>query len=407
MQSTRRLWLIAVGLSLCPAVTNGFARFAYGLVLPSMRDDLMWTYTQAGWINTANAAGYLIGALAAWIAIPRLGVRRLFIAGMAVTAVALLLSALTRDFWMLVRWRILAGVGGAPAFIAGGALASALFKGDNSRNALAIAVYFGGGGFGMLLSGLGLPLMLDRMGAAAWPQAWLLLGAASCLAFLPSWWAVRALRLPAVAELDRITTALPMRKMVPELAGYFLFAVGYIVYVTFIVAWMQTQDATAQLVALTWSILGVAVMASPFLWRRMLTISKGGGALALSCALTGTGTLLPLFLGGAVGLVLSAALFGVSFFIAPAAITSFSRKNLLETQWGTSVALFTTLFAIGQMVGPVAAGVIADRTDSISLSLAGAGVTLLIAAIVATAQAPLSGHVLHARKVTLLPSNRP
>ena len=60
-----RLWWIALGLSLGPAVSNGLARFAYGLLLPAMRDDLGWNYTQAGWVNTANAIGYLIGAVLA------------------------------------------------------------------------------------------------------------------------------------------------------------------------------------------------------------------------------------------------------------------------------------------------------------------------------------------------------
>jgi len=29
-----------------------------------MRDDLGWSYAQAGWLNTANALGYVLGAAA-------------------------------------------------------------------------------------------------------------------------------------------------------------------------------------------------------------------------------------------------------------------------------------------------------------------------------------------------------
>ena len=99
---------------------------------------------------------------------------------------------------------------------------------------------------------------------------------------------------------------------------------------------------------------------------------------------------MPLLFGGSAGVILSAALFGFSFLIVPAAITSFSRKNLAEAQWGASVALFTTLFALGQTIGPVAAGAIVDQTNSISIGLAGAGLTLLAAALVAAVQAPLA-----------------
>ena len=48
-----------------PAVALGFGRFAYALLLPPMRADLGWSFAQAGALNTANAAGYLIGALVA------------------------------------------------------------------------------------------------------------------------------------------------------------------------------------------------------------------------------------------------------------------------------------------------------------------------------------------------------
>ena len=49
--------LLAAILSLGAAVSLGITRFAYGLLLPIMRDDLAWTYTLAGAMNTANAVG--------------------------------------------------------------------------------------------------------------------------------------------------------------------------------------------------------------------------------------------------------------------------------------------------------------------------------------------------------------
>ena len=55
---------LALALSLGAAVSLGVTRFAYGLLLPPMREDLQWSYTLAGAMNTANALGYLIGALA-------------------------------------------------------------------------------------------------------------------------------------------------------------------------------------------------------------------------------------------------------------------------------------------------------------------------------------------------------
>ena len=59
----KRPWLVLAGLALGVTVTNGFARFAYGLILPAMQSDLGWNYAQAGWLNTANALGYIAGAV--------------------------------------------------------------------------------------------------------------------------------------------------------------------------------------------------------------------------------------------------------------------------------------------------------------------------------------------------------
>ena len=54
--------LAAFGLSLAMAASISLARFSYAIILPAMRDDLGWSYTQAGTLNTINAVGYLIGS---------------------------------------------------------------------------------------------------------------------------------------------------------------------------------------------------------------------------------------------------------------------------------------------------------------------------------------------------------
>jgi predicted MFS family arabinose efflux permease len=384
----RRLWLIAAGLSLGPAVSNGLARFAYGLVLPAMREDLGWSYTEAGWLNTANSIGYLAGALLSLALISRLGPRRLFVWGMALTVAALAFSALTRDLWTLGLWRVLAGIGGAPVFVAGGAMASALFAGDRRRSALAIAAYFGGGGAGMLLSGLALPPFMAWFGPPGWPLAWLMLAGASWLAFVPSWLAAEAApHAPLGAALGG---RLPVLRVLPALSGYFLFGVGYLVYMTFLVAWMRDAGAGPVVVAATWAVMGAAVMASPLLWRPVLGAAQGGGAIALTMASTGAGALLPVLAPTAAAFVASAVLFGASFFMVPASVTAFSRGNLPERQLGPAIALFTVAFSVGQIIGPVAAGLLSDRTGGTGAGLAAGAAILGLGALLALGQRPLA-----------------
>ena len=56
--------VLAAGLSFGSAIALGLTRFSYALLLPAMKADLGWSFAQAGAMNTANALGYLLGALA-------------------------------------------------------------------------------------------------------------------------------------------------------------------------------------------------------------------------------------------------------------------------------------------------------------------------------------------------------
>src|SRR5690625_6646515 len=90
-------WSLAGGT----AVTVGFARFGYALILPAMQSSLKLNYTQAGWLNTSNALGYLLGAVLTVILVKRLGNHRLFVAGLIVTTMALFLKGLSVLFiWL-------------------------------------------------------------------------------------------------------------------------------------------------------------------------------------------------------------------------------------------------------------------------------------------------------------------
>ena len=388
----RRVWLLALGLSMGPAVATGYARFAYGLILPAMRRDLGWSYAQAGWINTANALGYFAGAWATLMLIRRIGPKPMFCGGMILTAAALLLSAVSRDLLALTVCRLLAGMGGAPAFIAGGALVSGLFHDEPRRNATAIALNFAGGGMGIVLSGLIVPNLLDLLGVEAWPMAWLALGVLAVISTGLALWAVGTgaahFHAPP-ATTGQSAGRLPASRMWPSLAGYSLFAVGYIVYFTFVVAWMRANSLATFAVVSMWCALGIGAMVAPVAWRRILASFNSGVPLALACGLTGLATAVPLLMGGTAVFVFSAFLFGLSFFSAPSAITTFTRKNLDHSMWGHSVALYTTLFALGQAVGPLAAGLLTDLSGSLAWGLAAAAGVLLVAAGVSTLQRPL------------------
>jgi predicted MFS family arabinose efflux permease len=80
---------VAAALGLATAVSLGLARFSYALLLPPMRADLGWSYFTAGAMNTANAAGYLLGALLLPRVLARFDARSVLLAGSLGTALLL------------------------------------------------------------------------------------------------------------------------------------------------------------------------------------------------------------------------------------------------------------------------------------------------------------------------------
>ena len=85
--SLGRVIFLTACLSLAAAVALGITRFAYGLLLPPMRQDLAWSYTLAGAMNTMNALGYLVGALLCPWALRRLGALTVLLAGAGLATV--------------------------------------------------------------------------------------------------------------------------------------------------------------------------------------------------------------------------------------------------------------------------------------------------------------------------------
>ncbi len=385
----KRPWLVLAGLALGVTVTNGFARFAYGLILPAMQSDLGWNYAQAGWLNTANALGYIAGAVLTMFLIGRYSATSLFSFGLITTNLALMSTGLIPDLWWQTLWRILAGFFGAMSFSTAGVLAAGLFANDPRRNALAIAIVFGtGGGLAIVVSGASLPLFLGYFGADHWPIAWIII-AAICALFSPlCLWSAAKLKRPAPEHADT-SVSLQLTQIWAQLAGYAGFGLGYIVFLTFLSAWMTQQAASAGFIAAVWVLLGLCICVSPFVWRPILARHASGLPLAMILTCISLGSALPVVFPGNDSLLLAAIIFGLSVFMAPTAVTNFARQNLPAQSWGAAISLFTVVFAIAQTLGPYAAGLLGDLTGDIGISLLGASGLLLLGAVIAITQKPL------------------
>ncbi|MFY9808804.1 MAG: YbfB/YjiJ family MFS transporter [Pseudonocardiaceae bacterium] len=384
-RSPDRDLLVALGLAVGPAVALGLARFAYALLLPPMRSSLHWSFAAAGAMNTANAAGYLVGALAATTISRRWGARRVFVGGVVATGVFLLASAATGSVPILLALRVLAGASGAASFIVGGPLAVQLGHGKApARGALLLGVYFGGGGLGIALSGVAIPPLLARLGpAAGWRWGWVLLAVVTALSVLAAAPAARHTPEPAARQRHE---GFPIRTIEVVLVGYTVFGAGYIAYMTFIVAYLQAGGAGTAEVSAFWVVLGVAAIGGGFGWGPMLGRLRGGRGPAVLMGVVTVGALPPLLTHAIPVAFASALLFGASFLAVVTAVTTVARTALRPDQWTAAIATLTTGFALGQCLGPALAGALADSAAGVRAGLLLSVIILAVGAVVCVAQ---------------------
>lgn len=390
------LWLV-VALSMGAAVSLGITRFAYALLLPPMREDLAWSYTLAGAMNTVNALGYLLGALATPMLLRRLAPGTLLVAGSVLATVFMGLCGFFVEAVPLLVQRLLAGVASALVFIAGGLLAARLGAQQPGRSGLLLGLYYGGTGWGISLSAVLVPAVLAAApGPHPWAWAWWALALACVAATLALLWPARALQALAAPSAAASASQPPQASTVrwgafaPALLGYGLFGVGYIGYMTFVVALLREQGASGTAVTWFYALLGLAVVLSSRIWAGLLDRSRGGQALALLNGLLGVATVLPALTSAWPMVLASGLLFGAVFLSVVASTTALVRHNLPQALWASGISAFTIVFAAGQIVGPTVVGWIADGPGGLARGLVFSACALWVGALVASRQKPLA-----------------
>ena len=401
MFSNKHPFLTALSLALGSAIALGLARFSYGLLLPVMREDLDWSYLVAGTMNTANALGYFIGALSSPAMMRRMSVHHFFISSAIITGVFLFLSGCTDQTSLLFIYRVIAGIASAWIFVAGGVLISQLGTIHANKSGLMLGIFYAGPGLGIVLSSVILPFFNDWGVKISWDHSWQL-----------SWYALGILCLiftlilvkpissiPAIPPKPSGDSGTPLKSYVPALMGYFMFGVGYIGYMTFVVALLKQLGLSNSTLNIFYAILGFSVMASSRLWAQMLDHFKGGQSLAILNTLLGIASLIPALIAiydiPLSNLILlsifgSGILFGAVFLSAVASTTAFVKHNMPSSDWVGGITAFTSIFAAGQIIGPTIAGWISDGQGGLARGLLFSGLALLLGGLIATRQKPLS-----------------
>ncbi len=367
---------IAVAGSIAMAVAMGLGRFSYTLILPGMMDGLGLSASEAGWIASANYLGYLVGAVVAGYGWAAGAERKVAVGSVAATALLLLAMPLTTSMPVFLAVRFLAGA--ASAFVMVFTTAIVLSHGIAAGKSHVQSVHFGGVGTGIAVSSvlIGLLTLLGAGWRGGWYGCFVLstLGLLVVLRWLPSG--------PASSGAERREPPLIWtRDLIATTLAYGIFGFGYVITATFLVAIVRDAGGGVTSEALVWCVTGLAAAPSVAMWapagRRIGLARTFTTGCIVEAAGVAASVLVPLPAGPLVGGVL----LGATFVMVTAYGLQIGRTLAPESP-RRALAVMTAAFGIGQIVGPIVAGYLADWSGSFTLASLAAALGLLMSATI-------------------------
>jgi predicted MFS family arabinose efflux permease len=362
---------LALGGLIALAVAMGIGRFIYTPILPFMLAALPLTEKEAGFIASANFAGYLLGALLASArALP--GSRRFWLlTGLAASAVSTIAVGASTALGTIVLLRFVGGVASAFVLVFASTLVlerlAAMQRGGLS------ALHFAGVGAGIAFSSV---LVSGLAGAGYdWRWLWVVPGVAAIGATL-----LVAYLVPDQSEPPAAPKAGARNKgLVPVVAAYGLFGFGYVITATFLVAMVRAAPEVRHLEPMIWILVGLAAVPSVSFWTWTGVRLGLRPAFAIACAVEALGVAASVLWLTPIGAIVAATLLGGTF-MGLTALGLVVGRIQAGGDPRQIFAVMTAAFGLGQIVGPAVAGLLYDATGSFLSSSLLAVAALAVAA---------------------------
>lgn len=346
----------------------GIARFAFTPVLPLMQGDFGFSDTVSGALASVNYLGYLLGAIYARYLSVSKRAYPFFIISIPLSLVLVgMMYIHSYPLWYALRF--ISGFLSAVVFVISAEFIMD-FLARLHRPQLGGIIYSGIGG-GMVLSGLTVPILSKYFNSS---EIWMWLAG---LSLLPAFLAIYCIPKPETAGRAVPKTSKGVNMLIYLLSAvYLLEGAGYIITGTFISVIVMRGTGSVMLSGYVWVIAGLGAVIITPLWA--ILAKRIGIANALICAFTlqTIAIALPVFAKGLIPTMLGAVSFGGTFLGIVSLTLAYGR---FISPGGTTTSVLTVFFSVGQMIGPLIAGYIADRTNGFDLPVLMAAAAVAIA----------------------------
>jgi predicted MFS family arabinose efflux permease len=351
----------------------GMARYGYGLLLPDIRAGYGLTSGALGLIAAGSYLAYLIASAAVGPLAARLGPRRLVVLGGSCATIGMLLAGLSHTPLVLAVGVLVGGASSGLVFPPFSDAVEALVA--PARRARTLAAVSSGTGYGVAIA---VPIAL--VAGSAWRSAWLAFAAVSMLVTL---WAARVLPpagvRPTPQDLPRISwNWLVCPRSGPLLVGALLLGLAASVYWTFAVDYLVTEGSlptnTGRLfLALVGAASVLGILAADLVRR----VTPAGAFSALTAMLAASLGLLAAAPASLAAAALSGVLFGASFNLI-VAIQSIWTSRVFAQRPSAGLAAVMFMLGLGLLIGPPAAGLLADRLGLAAVLLLAAALAAIV-----------------------------
>jgi predicted MFS family arabinose efflux permease len=372
-----RPYLFLVGGIFSLMIAMGIGRFAYTPILPLMQNALSFSDVVAGYLASSNYLGYLVGAILAGV-LPLTKHRTFYLRISLMLSVFTTLSmGLSHSYILMLVFRFISGVASAFIFV----LASSLvldklaFTGKTNWSGL----FYAGVGFGIFFSTLFIP---DLNHLFEWEGVWIGLAIVSAILTIFVWfWLKDSKNTNMKKDAQVAFTQVPPLKWLPWLIiAYGLEGLGYIVTGTFIVSIAEKSSTFSSDPTFVWMVVGLGAIPACIVWS---TLAKKWGfvkSLVFSMTLQALGIALPVLWLSQTSLIISALVFGATFMGITTLATTLARQMNPQNS-SRIIGYLTSIYAVGQMIGPTIAGILSSYTQSYNSALIGAACVVLIGAV--------------------------
>jgi len=359
------------------ALNVGIARFTYGVMLPSLRNDLGLDYLASGSLNSIHLAGYLIGTLMGPWLVRRMAVWRMSRYAHLLVAVGAAVCALAppniMGFAVLAAGRLATGIGAGV-----GIMATFVIVFDAvgaSRRPLMSAMVWSGMNVAIVASGLCVAPLVET--SAGWRVSFWIAAAialAVAIAFPPAHLRVQKGLGQVAASLAPEASRMFSRRWIFLALAYFCFGMAYVAYATFAGVRLTVIEASMFVVGATWTALGVMSMAGSFATIPLLNaprVKYWALSVALGCGALGAFVAA----GNSPQANFVGALFvGLGLAAVPTIVSAYARDRTSTETYPKAFSAVSAFLSVGSLAGPIAGGAIGDWIGSAWIPLFAAAV---------------------------------